>query len=89
MPRLIVFTDNTNIFTSLRVLPPYNHILISMMNVLIDNDLDLRIFHIPGKDNIIADPPSWFLNDQTCMLAPRLVILNFTPPRDALGAVKK
>jgi hypothetical protein len=89
---LVVFTDNTNtfdIFSSLRAQPSYNRILISAMNVLIEDNLDLRVFNIPGKDNIIADPLSRFKNERARMLAPRLIILSFTPPRDALGEVKK
>jgi hypothetical protein len=90
--RLIIYTDNSNtfdIFNSLRALPPYNCILISAMNVLMDNDLDLRVFLIPGKDNIIADPLSRFRNNLAIQLAPRLSIHNFIPPRDALGDCKK
>ena len=90
--RLIIYTDNSNtfdIFNSLRALPPYNRILISAMNVLMDNDLDLRVLLIPGKDNIIADPLSRFRNNLAIQLAPRLSILNFIPPRDALGDCKK
>lgn len=90
--RLIIYTDNSNtfdIFNSLRALPPYNCILISAMNILMDNDLDLQVVLISGKNNIIADPLSRFCNSLAVQLAPRLTIFDFIPPRDPLGESKK
>jgi len=78
--RLLIFTDNTNtfdIFTSLRAKPEYNCVLISAINVLIDDGVDLRVFHLLGSDNIIADPLSRYRNELALKLVPRLTISTF------------
>jgi len=90
--RLIVYTDNTNtfdIFTSLAAKPVYNRILMSSIDMLIEDEIDLRVFHIPGKDNLIADPLSRYKNRLATLLSPGLIIGTFIPPQDALGAPKK
>lgn len=56
--RLAVLSDNSNsvaIFNSLRASPAYNPILESAVDVMLDCDLSVRIDHIPGGSNIIAD----------------------------------
>jgi len=90
--KLLVYTDNTNtvaIFDSLRARPPYNSILMSAMNVLLAYDVDLRVAHIPGDQNVIADALSRFHNERVLACAPQAEIYSFEPPRDALGAAQK
>jgi hypothetical protein len=90
--RLIVYTDNTNtfnIFNSFAAKPVYNRILMSSIDMLIEDEVDLRVYHILGKDNLIADPLSRYKNDLACLLLPGLIISLFIPPQDALGASKK
>jgi hypothetical protein len=89
MTRLIVYTDNTNMFTSLAAKPDYNQILMSAIDVLIEDEVDLCVYHIPGKDNLIVDPLSRFKNKLALLLSLGLIIRTFTPPRDALGESKK
>ena len=58
---LIVYTNNTNtfnIFTSLTAKPVYNTILMCSIDMLLKDELDLQVFHIPSKDNLFADPLS-------------------------------
>ena len=89
---LIVYTDNTNtfnIFTSLSAKPVYNRILISSIDMLLEDSIDLHVFHILGKDNIIADALSQYKNRLITLLSPNLIISTFLPPQDALGAAKK
>ena len=89
---LIVYTDNTNtfdIFTSLSAKPVYNRILISSINMPLEDGIDLRIFHIPGKDNILTDTLSRYKNRLATLLSPNLIIGTFLHPQDALGASKK
>jgi hypothetical protein len=87
-----IFTDNTNtvdIFNSLQASAPYNRILISAVNVLIKLKVDLQVYHVSGAENSIADALSRFDNERALGLVPDLIIDDFKPPRDALGATKK
>ena len=90
--RLIIYTDSTNtfdIFTSLATKPVYNRILKCSIDMLLEDELDLHIFHIPGHDNLIVDPLSQYKNRLATILSPGLIIGTFTPPQDAMGAPKK
>jgi hypothetical protein len=90
--RLVIYSDNTNtvdIFNSLRASAPYNQLLISAMNVVLDHNIDFRVLHVRGIDNPIADAISRFKNDLAVSLCSGLVIRSFEPPRDALGVDSK
>lgn len=90
--RLLIATDNTNtfdIFASLSAQPTYNPILMSAIDVLLKHKMDLRVFYIPGPQNIVADALSRYKNDLATTLVTGLQIDTFTPPQDALGAAKK
>ena len=55
---LCIMTNNTNtfnIFGLLSDLPAYNHILISAINVILKNKIDLCVVHIPGAKIVIVD----------------------------------
>ena len=56
--------------------------------MLLEDKVDLRIFHIPGKDNIIADTLSRYKNRLATLLSLNLIIGTFLPPQDALEAPK-
>ena len=86
--RLLIFSDNTNsvdIFHSLRSLPPYNGLLKHTVSLLLTHGISLRVVHIPGVDNGVADSLSRFENDRALSLCPGLSISDFQPPREALG----
>ena len=90
--KLLVYTDNSNtvaMFNSLRAKPAYNGLLMGAMDVLLEYNVDLRVEHIPGVDNVVADALSRFQNERVFALVPGVNILTFVPPRDALGAPKK
>ncbi|KAJ7832699.1 hypothetical protein B0H13DRAFT_1654114 [Mycena leptocephala] len=90
--RLTIYTDSSNsvdIFNSLKALPAYNDILKSSVDVLLRHDIELRVLHVPGKLNTVADAISRWNNTVAVALVPGLSIHPFTPPRDALGAAKK
>ena len=90
--RLVIFSDNSNtvnIFNSLRAIAPYNRLLISAMNVVLDHGIDFRVLHVRGVDNPVADAISRFKNDLAVSLCPGLVIRSFKPPQDALGVALK
>ncbi|CAL1702706.1 unnamed protein product [Somion occarium] len=89
---LAILSDNTNAvhaFNTLKVTPPYNPILTSAIDIMIEGCLQVRVDHINGEDNQISDTLSRGQLDQARLLNPKITILHFTPPRDALGAVKK
>jgi hypothetical protein len=90
--RLVVFSDNMNtvdIFHSLRAKPSYNVILKPTVSLLIQHNINLRVIHVPGTDNIIADALSRFQNSRALDVCPGLTISAFQPPRLTMGPSKK
>ena len=89
IPRhLLVYNDNTNtvnIFHSLRALPPYNDLLKFTISLLIKHNISLRVVHIPGVNNVIADSLSRFDNAKALAACPGIHISSFQPPRMAMG----
>jgi hypothetical protein len=56
--RFLIYTDNSNtidVFSSLRVLPTYNHLLKTAVDILQLGDNDMRVLHVSGMDNAVAD----------------------------------
>jgi hypothetical protein len=89
LDRLLVSTDNMNtvhMFDSLHAKPSYNPLLVSSINARIHSSLDVRVRHVPGDNNTIADAISREKFSLAIRLVPDLTIHSFTPPRDALGA---
>jgi hypothetical protein len=87
---LVVYTNSTNvvnIFNSLWASAPYNCILISSMDVILDHKVDFHVLHIFSVDHPITDAISCSKNDLAVSLCPGLIILNFEPTRDALRVV--
>ena len=102
--RFVIYTDNSNtvdIFNTLRALPPYNHLLKTAVDILNLGNHDLRVLHVSGVDNAVADALSRSNFCRALALAPDLKIatfepwswtpgfqrpLTFTPPRGTLGA---
>lgn len=90
--RLAIYTDNLNtvqMFESLRALPGYDDILLSACQTLLSTQINLRVWHIPGAQNTIADALSRHLLHLVRQYRPDLAIYTFTPPRCTLGAVQK
>jgi len=86
---IAIYSDNLNtvdMFNTLRAQPLYNPLLITAVDLLLDHGVDLRVFHIPGQDNIVADALSRFRFDTVALYAPSLRIFKFQPPRLKLGA---
>src|SRR5882724_6806699 len=86
--RLLIFTDSLNcvdMFNSLRAQEGYNDILLFVVQILISSKISLRVFHIPGTDNCIADALSRHLFNMALTLSPGLNIHHFQPPCDTMG----
>ena len=86
--RVLVYSDNTNtvdIFHSLRCLPPYNDLLKYTVSLLLKFNISLRVVHVPGVDNVVADSLSRFENPKAVAACPGLSISSFQPPRVAMG----
>ena len=80
---LLVHIDNTNmvdIFHSLRSLPPYNDLLKFTVSLLIKYNISLRVVHVPGMDNEVADALSWFNNAHASAACLGLSVSLFQPP---------
>jgi hypothetical protein len=56
--RLLVFSDNSNtvdIFHSLRCQPAYNDLLKFTVSLILKHGISLRVLHVPGVNNVVAD----------------------------------
>src|SRR5260221_3458073 len=79
---LAIHTDSSNsfhMFNSLHASDPYNLILMSTVSIRIENNIDLRVFFIEGKQNIITDALSHHSFNIVCKLAPDASIQRFMP----------
>ena len=80
--RVLIYTDNQNsvdIFSSLRCLPQYNGIIKSSVDIRVDSHLDLRVLHVPGESNQVADALSRGEFTRAMDLCPELTISPFVP----------
>ena len=87
--RLAIYTDNSNtvnMFNTLHAQPLYNPLLITVVEILLLSKTHLRVFHVPGDENIVADGLSRSHYDSVFHLVPTLQVYNFIPPRLTLGA---
>ncbi|KAJ7807148.1 hypothetical protein B0H14DRAFT_3765155 [Mycena olivaceomarginata] len=79
-----IYTDNMNtvqIFSSLAAEPAYNILLKAAVDLLLKYRVDLRVLHIPGDDNTIADALSRSNWGLIHALLPCLRITSFQPPQ--------
>lgn len=86
--RVAIFTDNLNtvqMFDSLRSIAPYTTILLQACELLMESGMDVRVWHIPGSENTVADALSRQLFHVVRHYEPRLKIATFEPPRLLLG----
>ena len=66
-------------FASLRALPEYNCILKAAVDILIEHDIQLRVLHVAGEDNEVADALSHSDFMKALHLHPGLSIKSFDP----------
>ncbi|KIJ43641.1 hypothetical protein M422DRAFT_83286, partial [Sphaerobolus stellatus SS14] len=90
--RLLVYSDSLDsveMFHSLRVREGYNELLLFVAGLLIDNRISLRVCHVAGVNDPVADALSRALFDLARQLVPGIIIGHFSPPICALGEEKK
>ncbi len=104
--RLLIYTDNQNtvdIFSSLRCLPEFSHLLQTSITLRTLAYVDVRVLHVPGIENEVADALSRADFHRALSYSPNLILNFFTPcpvrrstrqktsqpPRPQLGAIKK
>ena len=89
---ITIYSDNTNtvdMFSSLCTQPTYNRILMAWVDFTLSTSITMRVYFIPGTQNIIVGHLSHFQNHEALRLASKLCINSFQPPQDAMGAAKK
>ena len=90
--RLAIHTDSSTsfgIFNSLHALDLYNPIIFESAKTWIKHQIDLWVFFIEGKKNVVADALSHCLIGLACQIAPGLTIRNFAPLLNLTGAALK
>jgi hypothetical protein len=73
--RFVIYTDSQNtvdIFSSLSAQPAYNILLTEAVDLLTAADHDLRVFHVPGERNQVADALSRGEFERAVRLRPQL-----------------
>jgi hypothetical protein len=81
--KILIYTDNANtvdIFRSLRCLPPYNGLLKAAVDILVAQDFSLRVLHVPGERNVVADALSRVQFSVALENEPNLRFFDFNPP---------
>lgn len=56
--RIVIFTDSENVvnlFSSHRAVPIVREMFSSAVEMMINNDLDFKVKHVPGEENVVAD----------------------------------
>ena len=91
---VLIYTDNDNtvaIFNTLRCLPQYNPILSDAATVSMASDIHLRVLHIPGDLNYVANVISHKKFSLAQQYVPGITILvsSFQPHQLPLGAPKR
>ncbi|KIK60807.1 hypothetical protein GYMLUDRAFT_124777, partial [Collybiopsis luxurians FD-317 M1] len=78
-------SNTVNMFNLLRALPPYNPILIDSADLLLHFNIDLRVVHISGSKNSVADALSRNDLELAYSLCPELKIYSMETPQTTMG----
>ena len=87
--RILVHSDLMNTVDMFNTMAPDQAqilLMIRAVEIMLDCGVDVRVTHIPGSENRVADALSRSLLDAACTLCPDLKVSFFKPPRDKLGA---
>jgi hypothetical protein len=75
-------------FGSLKARDGYNFLLLSLVRVLMATHISLRVFHVPGSHNTVADTLSRSMFEVASTLSLGMHVRLFQPPWDALGVAE-
>ena len=81
--QILIYTDNDNtiaIFKTLQCQPHYNPIFIDAVTISMASSIHLRVLHIPGNLNYIADVISRKKFSLAQQYVPDIAISSFLPP---------
>lgn len=91
--QIIIYTDSMNtvdMFSSLWCQPDFNPLLRHCVDIMIAKEFQVRVLHIPGEQNTVADAISRREFYRAQQLVPKLHLNTFQPPQlSMLGAAKK
>jgi hypothetical protein len=82
--RLVIFTNDTviiNMFASLHAQPKYNDTLKASVDILLATKHQLRVLHVPGNRNDVANAISSHNFARALGIRPELTVHDFQPPR--------
>jgi hypothetical protein len=80
--KIVIYTDNSvtvAMFNSLRALPEYNCLLKAAVDILFECEFQLRVLHIAGEENEVADALSRADFMHALRVCPDLTIKSFEP----------
>lgn len=89
--RIVIYSDSSNtvdIFSSFRSEPTFNHLLLAAADAIMKYHVDLRVLHIPGAENVVADAISRLHISSILDIMPDFQLSYFQPPRFPLGAMQ-
>ena len=87
--RLAIHTDSLNsvqYFNTFRAQDKYGVLIKAAAEMLLLSGVDLRVFHISGKNNVVANLLSQHLYTEAHSTSPSFKIHYFQPPQDVMGA---
>ncbi|KJA21356.1 hypothetical protein HYPSUDRAFT_140868 [Hypholoma sublateritium FD-334 SS-4] len=87
--RVVIYSDSSNtcgLFRTLRAPVDENPIALTAADLMLRFGCQLRVAHVAGEQNVVADALSRFDNNTAHMYRPYLVINDFQPPQLLLGA---
>lgn len=87
--RLVIYSDSqaaVSIFNTLHTRQSYNPLLMLAVDILIEKRIDLRVLHIPGKENTVADHLSRGTHAALQRTHPHVVVKRYDIPKNLLDA---
>ena len=81
--------NTTDVFNTLRARHIYNEILKFAVDILMQHDIDLRVIHVAGEHNQLADFLSRRQLQDAQRIRPFLQLPPYQPPHELVEAVSQ